>query len=262
MIDRVEHRRGLPLGERAVEGPAVGEPEDQVPQGLGVGRPAAAEGEERRPVVERQQRDRHVDREPGDDGRDRRAQPHPQLPRPQAEQEERAEHEQGVELRRHGQAEQHPGQHLALPRPRPHAQPGERDGEQVPVGEGVHQQQRGERDHRGVPRPPARQRHHRAGDQEGQQRQQQAGDDVVGLHVRDRGQQAVRPRDLAVGPGEPGRHGHQPAGQHRVLDRGVQVGDVALVEAVHPEERDGVVVAEVRVLDVTPPSSRRSRAPA
>ncbi len=171
--------------------------------------------------------------------------PHP--PRPQAEQEQRTEQQHGVELRRHGQPEEH-----ARP-PQPRAGPGEHRargegyGEQVPVDDGAEDGPRRERDERGVPRTTA---HGERGEDD---RREEAGEEQDDVPVVEHQRPGLR---AAVPAGEPGPDLHEEPGEHGVLERrplarsGLHVGQPAVGEAAQLVEERDVGVAQPGVAGI------------
>ena len=204
-------------------------------------RSLTAEGVERRPAVAGHQPHRQVDEQP----RPGRGHEHPGEDRDasgaEAEHQQGPEEQQRVQLRRRAETDQHAGEHRPLARPRPQRTCEQRDGQQVPVDVGGEDEAR--RDHRRVPGATS------MGARDEPHREQRAGgeQDHVDVEERDvaghvRGAERV---------GQPGRDGHEGAGEHGVLERrpvaGVDVRQRALAEAATVVERGDVGVAEPRV---------------
>ena len=190
---------------------------------------------ESRPVVQRHDRDWQIYRQPGHHGRGRGDPERPQPSGAQAEREQGGQQDQRIELGRDGQAEQHPGQDSAAAGPGGHGGRGQGHRDQVPVDPGHQDERGGQCDEQR--RPPAGPSGQVGGGQHADNRaQHQPGrSDVIERPV---------PHQFA-GHGMDGPRGglHGRTDEHWVLDWPVQVGDVAVIQAVEGVQHVDVGVA-------------------
>ncbi len=166
------------------------------------------------------------------------------LPGADAQQHERAEEEQRVELRGDRQPQHRAGERRAARRPGGDGERGQRDSEQVPVDVRGEQQRGGQRHHQADAQRSSSRRVRRGED--GDDRED--GEDQRG-HVVERDPACVHPERLD----EPRDQLHEPAAEHRILDvvdvgpgERVEVRDLAVAQPAHVVQRVDVGVAGIR----------------
>ena len=189
---------------------------EEVPDGAPVRRAGLAELVEPGPAGRCGDHHRHIHDQPGGRGRAERDPELAQPAGPHAEQQQRAEEQQRVELGRHRQPDEHAGQHAAPCGPGGHAQHDQAHGDEVPVDERAQDQGGGERHaERRPPAGPARQvggGQHPGDGEEGEQQDRDVEElPAPGERVTDRAD-------------HPGGQLHRAADEHRVLDGMPEVG--------------------------------------
>ena len=232
---------------RADQRPVLGL--EEVPDRAPVRRAGIAELIEAGPSSRGHDHHRQVHHEP----RDRRgAERDPELPHPacaQAEQQQWPEEQQRIELGRHGQAEEHAGQHPAPGRPGRHARHGQAHRDQVPVDV------RGQDDRGG-------QRHAQRGPAAGPAREVGGGQHTDDREhgEQDHGQVEELPAPgerVGDGPDQPRHQLHGPADEHRVLDRVVSVGHLARRQSLTEIQRVDVgITVRLELGEIAVPRAR------